>query len=125
MTAESVESGENAEAGQDPPDRQDPRDLAAELEDLQAALPSRVDVGEEGSEAGLARLVLALLEFLREVLEHQAVRRMESGSLTEEEIERLGLALMRLAERMEEMKETFGLTDEDLRLDLGPLGKLR
>lgn len=99
--------------------------LAEELEELRSALPSRVEVGEEGDEAGLARLVLALLEFLREVLEHQAVRRMESGSLTEEEVERLGLALMRLAERMDEMKESFGLTDEDLRLDLGPLGKLR
>jgi len=99
--------------------------LGRELAELRAALPERVVVGPDDPESGLAKLVLTVLEFVREVLEHQAVSRMESGSLTEEEVERLGLALFRLRERMEHLKETFGLTDEDLRLDLGPLGRLR
>lgn len=101
------------------------RSVAEELDEIRGALPSRVEVDPDDPESGLAQLVLTLLEFLREVLEHQAVRRMESESLDEDEVERLGLALMRLSERMDEMKETFGLTDEDLRLDLGPLGRLR
>jgi len=58
------------------------------------------------------------------VLEHQAVRRMEGGSLSDEEVEQLGLALLRLQERLEEIKVVFGLQDEDLNLDLGPLGRL-
>jgi hypothetical protein len=68
---------------------------------------------------------LTLIELLRKVLEHQAVRRMEGGSLTDEEVERLGLALLRLHERMGELKRTFGLSDDDLNIDLGPLGRLR
>lgn len=103
----------------------DPAELADELDDIRANLPSRVNVGAEPGESGLGQLVLTLLEFLREVLEHQAVRRMEAGGLSDEEVERLGLALMRLSGRMDEMKEVFDLTDEDLRLDLGPLGRLR
>lgn len=104
---------------------EDLRSAARELEEIRGALPSRVEVDPDHPESGLAELVLTLLEFLREVLEHQAVRRMESGTLDEDEVERLGLALLRLSEKMDEMKETFGLTDEDLRLDLGPLGRLR
>jgi hypothetical protein len=73
----------------------------------------------------LARLVLTLIEVLRKVLEHQAVRRMDGGSLSDEEVERLGLALLRLSERMDELKRLFGLEDEDLEIDLGPLGRLR
>jgi hypothetical protein len=72
----------------------------------------------------LAKLVLTLVEFLRQILEHQAVRRMEGGTLSDEEIEKLGLTLMRLQERLGELKEAFGIADEDLNLDLGPLGKL-
>ncbi|MFL5466906.1 MAG: gas vesicle protein K, partial [Gemmatimonadaceae bacterium] len=72
-----------------------------------------------------AKLVLTLIEVLRKVLEHQAVRRMEGGHLSDAEIEKLGLALLRLSDRMKEMKGIFGLTDDDLQIDLGPLGKLR
>jgi hypothetical protein len=66
-----------------------------------------------------------VIELLRRVLEHQAVRRMDGGSLTDEQVERLGLALLRLNDRMDELKKTFDLTDEDLVVDLGPLGELR
>lgn len=91
------------------------------LRKIGAGLPARIDTDEENVEQGLARLVLTLIEFLRRVLEKQAVRRMEGGSLPEEEIERLGLTLMRLERRLDELKDTFGLDDEDLRLDLGPI----
>lgn len=96
-----------------------------ELGELAPALPERIDVDPAAAENGLARLVLTIIELLRDVLEHQAVRRMDGGALDESEVERLGLALMRLDERMQEIKGIFGLTDEDLDIDLGPLGRLR
>jgi hypothetical protein len=95
------------------------------LAEVAEGLPPRLNTDPEKVENGLARLVLTLIEVLRKVLEHQAVRRMEGGHLSEAEIEKLGVALLRLNERMQEMKDTFGLTDEDLQIDLGPLGKLR
>ena len=95
-----------------------------QLAQVAPALPSRIEANPEDVEAGLAKLVLTLIEFLRQILEHQAVRRMEGGSLSEEEIEKLGLTLMRLQERLEEMKDEFGLAGDDLNIDLGPLGKL-
>src|ERR671937_643963 len=87
--------------------------------------PMRLNTDPEKVENGLAKLVLTLIEVLRKVLEHQAVRRMEGGHLSDAEIEKLGVALLRLNDRMQEMKGIFGLTDEDLQIDLGPLGKLR
>ena len=96
----------------------------AALAEIAPALPSRIEASADDIESGLGRLVLTLVEFLRRVLEHQAVRRMEGGSLSEEEIERLGLALMRLEQRLGELKQAFGLEDEDLNIDLGPLGRL-
>jgi hypothetical protein len=74
---------------------------------------------------GLVRLVLTLIELLRELLERQALRRIDGGSLTDAEIERLGLTFLRLSEEMDRLKQQFGLTDDDLNLDLGPLGTLR
>lgn len=100
-----------------------PPDLA--LGALARALPERINADPEHVENGLARLVLTVIELLREILEHQAIRRMDGGTLSDEQIERLGLALLKLNERMEELKTTFGLTDEDLNIDLGPLGRLR
>jgi hypothetical protein len=100
----------------------------AEVSDLIAlanALPERINADPDKVEQGLARLVLTVIELLRRVLEHQAVRRMDGGSLSDEQIEKLGLALLKLNERMDELKATFGLTDEDLSVDLGPLGELR
>jgi uncharacterized protein YjiS (DUF1127 family) len=84
----------------------------------------RVTADPETVERGLAQLVLTLIELLRQLMERQALRRMEEGALDDEQIERLGRTFMRLAERMEELKEEFGLRDEDLNLDLGPLGTL-
>jgi hypothetical protein len=83
------------------------------------------DATPEDVQRGLAALVLTLVEVLRELMERQAIRRMDAGSLEDDEIERLGRTFLALRERMEELKETFGLTDEDLNLDLGPLGRLR
>jgi gas vesicle protein GvpK/gas vesicle protein GvpA/GvpJ/GvpM family len=88
-------------------------------------LPERINADATGPESGLARLVLTLIEVLRKVLEHQAVRRMEGGRLTAEEIERLGLALAKLNDRMGELKRVFGLSEDDLQIDLGPLGRLK
>lgn len=79
----------------------------------------------EGLQRGIASLVLTLVETLRELMERQAVRRMDAGTLNDEEIERLGTAFLAMRERLDELKELFGLTDEDLNLDLGPLGTLR
>lgn len=96
----------------------------AALEALARALPERINADPDKVEQGLARLVLTLIELLRKVLEHQAIRRMDGGTLSEAEVERLGLALLKLSERMEQLKETFDLKDEDLSIDLGPLGRL-
>ena len=95
--------------------------FAVQLGDVATALPDRINADPERVEQGLARLVLTLVEVLRKTLEHQAVRRMDGGSLSDEEVERLGLALLRLNDRMGELKSMFGLTDEDLKIDLGPL----
>jgi gas vesicle protein GvpK len=100
-------------------------EIATQLSAVARALPDRINADPERVEQGLARLVLTLIEVVRKVLEHQAVRRMDGGGLTAEEIERLGLALLKLDARMQEMKGAFGLTDEDLQIDLGPLGRLR
>jgi len=99
-------------------------ELRRELERVRGILPDRVDVDPEGVEQGLAKLVLTLVEFLRQLLERQAVRRMDGGTLTDEEIERVGLALMRLEAKVREMAVAFGLDPDDLNLGLGPIGKL-
>jgi hypothetical protein len=96
----------------------------AAIDALAHALPDRINADPEKVEQGLARLVLTVVELLRRVLEHQAVRRMDGGTLTEQEVETLGLALLKLNGRMDELKTTFGLTDEELNIDLGPLGRL-
>jgi Gas vesicle protein K/Gas vesicle protein len=95
------------------------------LKSVAESLPQRLNTDPDKVENGLAKLVLTLIEVLRKVLEHQAVRRMEGGHLSDAEIEKLGVALLRLNDRMQEMKGIFGLTDDDLQIDLGPLGKLQ
>lgn len=98
--------------------------LREELDELVRRLPSRIEADPEKIDSALAGLVLTIVEFLRRVLEHQAVRQLEEGTLTEEEEERLGLAFMRLQERMIELREFFGLEEDDLNIDLGPIGRL-
>lgn len=84
----------------------------------------RVDCSAESVEQGLARLVLSLIELLRRLLERQAIRRMEGGSLTDQEIDNMGEALMKLEAKIQELAGNFGLSLADLNLDLGPLGNL-
>ena len=99
--------------------------LDVDLRAIANALPARIDATPEGVEQGLAKLVLTIIEVLRKVLEHQAVRRMDGGTLSDEEVERLGLALLSLDGRLRELKTVFGLSDEELEIDLGPLGRIR
>ena len=96
----------------------------SQLDRIEAGFRRRVNSDPERLERGLAQLVLTLVELLRQLMERQALRRIEGGTLTAEEVERLGRTFMALAERMEELKREFGLTDEDLNLNLGPLGDL-
>jgi hypothetical protein len=95
-----------------------------ESERTHSALRQRVDTDSERLEKGLAQLVLTLIELLRQLMERQALRRIDGGTLSDEEIERLGRTFMALSQRMDELKETFDLSDEDLNLNLGPLGDL-
>jgi hypothetical protein len=87
-------------------------------------LPTRIDADPESVGRDLGRLVLTIVELLRQLMERQALRRVEVGDLPEETVERLGLGLMRLEEAMDELREYFGLRPEDLNIDLGPLGNL-
>lgn len=86
--------------------------------------PQRVELDPDTVERDLARLVLTVIELLRQLMERQALRRVEGGDLSEEQEERLGLTLMLLEDRMGLLRSRFGLTAEDLNLDLGPLGRL-
>lgn len=98
--------------------------FAKEMEKVQDALPKKIEANPENVEKGLAKLVLTLIELIRKLMEKQAMRRVEAGSLTDEEIERVGETLMKLENKMKELKEIFGLKDEELNLNLGPLGDL-
>ena len=85
---------------------------------------ARLDLDPDRLKNGLGQLVLTLIKLLHEVLERQALRRIDAGSLTEQQIEKLGLTLMRQAEEIDRLRREFGLEEQDLDLDLGPLGKL-
>lgn len=100
------------------------QDFADELTHVESGLPRRINADQENVEQGLAKLVLTLIELIRRLLEKQAIRRMEGGSLSDDEIERLGDTFLKLEAKMDELKVTFGLQDEDLNLNLGPLGDL-
>jgi Gas vesicle protein K len=84
----------------------------------------RLEGDREDLARSLARLVLTLIELLRQLMERQAIRRVEAGGLSEDQIERLGCALIALEQRMEDLKVSFELADDDLNLNLGPLGNL-
>jgi hypothetical protein len=83
-----------------------------------------IDIDREGAERSLACLVLTLVELIRQLVERQAIHRIDEGDLTDDQIERLGSTLMALDAQMTELREHFGLAPEDLNLDLGPLGSL-
>jgi hypothetical protein len=87
-------------------------------------LPRRINLEPDNPKNGLAQLVLVLVKLLHELLERQGIRRIEAGSLNEAEIENLGLTLMRQAQELDRLRQEFGLEEEDLNLDLGPLGTL-
>lgn len=99
-------------------------ELREALTFTESTIPERIAADPEIVENGLAKLVLSIIELIRRLLEKQALRRMDRGNLSEEEIERLGAALMKLEEKMEQLKGVFGLTDEDLNLSLGPIKTL-
>jgi hypothetical protein len=101
-----------------------PETFVEEMEKLQEALPRRIDANPKNVEKGLAKLVLTLVELIRKLLEKQAMRRIEAGSLSDEQIERVGETLMKLETKMHELKEVFGLENEELNINLGPLGDL-
>lgn len=102
----------------------DEQQLREALSFTESTIPERISADPEIVENGLAKLVLSIVELIRRLLEKQALRRMDAGNLSEEEIERLGSALMKLEEKMAEMKKTFGLDDDDLNLHLGPVRSL-
>ncbi len=99
-------------------------ELQRQLHGVTAQSLERIDCSPETIEQGLAKLVLGLIELLRRLLERQAIRRMEGNSLTDQQVEEMGLALMKLEEKIAELAAQFGLKPEDLNLALGPLGNL-
>jgi hypothetical protein len=99
--------------------------LRKELERTAAQMPAaRWNADPEDVRRSVAKLVLTLVEFLRRLMERQAIRRMEAGTMSAAEIEKVGLALMKLEETLRDIAGKFGLSPEDLNLDLGPLGHL-
>jgi hypothetical protein len=99
-------------------------DLRRELERLQGASPLRWNADPDEVQRSVAQLVLTLVEFIRQLLERQAIRRMETGTLTEQQTEDIGRALMKLEETVRDLAARFGIPIDDLNLDLGPAGKL-
>jgi len=99
-------------------------DISEELGKLTAEDESRLKLTPDNADSGLAKLVLTLIELIRKLVEKQAMRRVDGGLLSDDEIERLGETLMKLEMKMEELKTHFNLTDRDLNLNLGPLGEL-
>jgi hypothetical protein len=87
-------------------------------------LPERLETDAESVERDLFKLVLTIIELVRQLMEKQALRRVDEGDLTDEQVEGLGLGLMHLEEAMEELKARYDLTTADLNIDLGPLGTL-
>jgi hypothetical protein len=84
----------------------------------------RINLDQDNIKNSLGQLVLTLVKLLHELLERQGIRRIEAGSLTDEQIERLGLTLMKQAQEIDRLRKEFGLEEEDLNIDLGPLGQL-
>ena len=94
------------------------------MTDQHRLLPQRLETDAESVERDLFKLVLTVIELIRQLMEKQALRRVDEGDLSDEQVEGLGLGLMHLEEAMEELKGRYGLTTADLNIDLGPLGPL-
>lgn len=88
------------------------------------SLPERLETDKDSVERDLLKLVLTIVELIRQLMERQALRRVDQGDLSDDQVEELGTALMRLEQAMTHLREEFDLTPEDLDLDLGPLGSL-
>lgn len=88
------------------------------------SLPRRLETDSESVQRDLMKLVLTIIELVRQLMERQAIRRVDEGDLTDDQVEELGVGLMRLEEAMTQLREQFDLSVEDLNLDLGPLGTL-
>ncbi len=99
-------------------------EIMEEIEKINSGDQGRINATPENVDSGLARLVLTLIELIRKLMEKQAMRRIEGNSLTDDQIENLGETLMKLENKMDELKKIFNLTDKDLNLNLGPLGDL-
>jgi len=99
-------------------------DFTEDVGSLNQSFKNRLNADPKGVQQGLAKLVLTLIELLRRLMEKQAMRRIENGTVTDEEIEKLGEAFMNLELKMIELRDAFDLTEEDLNLNLGPLGDL-
>ena len=99
-------------------------ELSQEIGEITSTEKSKLELNPDNADSGLAKLVLTLIELIRKLVEKQAMRRVDGGSLTDAEIERLGETLMKLEIKMEELKKHFNLTDSDLNINLGPLGDL-
>lgn len=99
-------------------------DLRRELERAASGGPLRWNADPDDVQRSVAQLVLTLVEFIRKLLERQAIRRMEAGTLTDQQTEDIGRALMALEETVRDLAGRFGIPIEDLNLDLGPVGKL-
>lgn len=100
------------------------RKSTGELDRTLQALPKRINTDPEKVEQGLVKLVLTIVELLRRLMEKQALRRVDAGSLDPEEIERMGVAFLRLEQKMQELLAYFGLKEEDLNISLGSIGDL-
>lgn len=106
-------------------DRDILHDSMKDVERLAATnLPQKINIDGDQVGKGLSQLALTLIKLIHELLERQAIRRMESGQLSDDDIERLGTTLMKQSQEIERLRDVFGLDEEDLTLDLGPLGKL-
>jgi hypothetical protein len=99
-------------------------DLRRQLEQAGQAAPMRWNADPDDVQRSVARLVLTLVEFIRKLLERQSIRRMEQGTLTDDQIEDVGRALMKLEETVRDIAQKFGIAPEDLNLELGPIGTL-
>lgn len=112
MSTENLNMNENVEF------------FSMEMEKAGNRKSNKLGLDPKNVEQGLSKLVLTIVELLKRLLEKQALRRIENGTVTEQETENMGETFMKLDEKMIELREIFGLEESDLNIDLGPLGKL-